>query len=121
MPRHKRHKASKHRKKHYRTRCEVASNPDYQVQHDDSGINVVVGAEVISGPFSTDAEARSWIDRQMIDRRSAKWSGRKVTPITPDSAFWRAWRDNAKAMKSDGYRVGKTDDGKWKAWLEVRA
>ena len=92
--------------------------PEYRVQH-TTAINVTVGDKVISGPFATDAEAWAWIDRQTIARPATQWRGcPQFIPIAADADFWRAWRDNPAAMKRDGYRVAKTSDGKWKAWIE---
>jgi hypothetical protein len=90
--------ASPHLHERYRRDRAVASTPDYRNEHGDSGIDVMVGEKIVSGPFTTDAEAWRWIDRQTVARRSEQWSQCKTIVLTPvDSAFWRAWRDNPAA------------------------
>jgi hypothetical protein len=37
-------------------------------------------------------------------------------PVETDAAFWRAWRDDPKAMRDSGYRVRKTAAG-WQAFI----
>jgi hypothetical protein len=53
-----------------------------------------------------------WREAKRRDRHAPL----KGIPIPADAAFWRAWRDNPKAMRTDGYGVEKTKDG-WRAFI----
>jgi hypothetical protein len=60
--------ANKHRRVRWRADREVASTPSYKVNEADGVCHIVLGEEVVAGPFSN-AEAWRWIDRNTVARR----------------------------------------------------
>jgi hypothetical protein len=43
---------------------------------------------------------------------------KQITRVPIDQTFWKAWRDDPKAMRAAGYHVRKDRNGRWQAWIE---
>jgi hypothetical protein len=56
---------------------------------------------------------------RQAERRGAARE-KEIIPVPTDRAFWKAWRDDRKAMRAAGYRVRKVN-GCWRAWIERQA
>jgi len=60
--------ASKHRRAHWHAEREAASSP-YEIEEADGARHVTEAGARVAGPFASNAEAWSWIDRHSVARR----------------------------------------------------
>ena len=60
--------ASKHRRAHWNAEREAASTP-YEIEEGHGAWHVTEARARVAGPFASNAEAWSWIDRHSVARR----------------------------------------------------
>jgi hypothetical protein len=81
----------------------------YCCMHSDCKTNIVhdVKFKVINEPpwWSEDADNANALE--------APRNRMKPTQLIPDQVFWERWRADKVAMKAEGYRVSRGDDGQW--------